>query len=94
MLPFLKQKQVSGLIISHRKADGQGVQESHSEDNKDEGLETCGEELIRAITAKDAKAVAAAFRSAWQILESEEEPEDGEAPSPHTYDDQNEKAAE
>ena len=92
MLPFLKPKMVAGLIISKRKSDG-APQESHSEGNENEGIEACAEALIRAMHAKDAKGVAAAFKDAFEILESEPHEEASEEASPHTYDAQNAAAA-
>lgn len=76
-LPFLKDKKhTAGLIIQNRAADGS--HDSVPEDHQDQGLETCGEDLIRAITSKDAKGVAAAMRAAFAILESEPHEEAGE----------------
>ena len=95
MLPFLKPKTVAGLIISKRKPDG-GSEESHSEGNENDSIEASAEALIRAVHAKDAKAVASAMRDAFQILESEPHEEAGESEStasPHTYDSQNAAAA-
>ncbi len=91
MLPFLKPKTVAGLIIAKRKPDG-GSQEQHSEGNEDQGLDACSEALIRAIHAKDAKAVSAALRDAQEMLSSPAESDESSA-NPHTYDSQNALAA-
>lgn len=85
MLPFLKPKTVAGLIISHRKADG-GTETEHQEGNEHAALEACAEDLIRAMHAKDAKGVAAAWRAGADVMG----PQDDDA----DFDAQNEKAAE
>lgn len=66
MLPFLKSKNQSlaGLIIAHRKPDGGMDKEPESYDE----LCAAAEDLIHAIHAKDAKAVAAAWRAGQEIL--------------------------
>lgn len=70
-LPFLKPKHVAGIIIQKRAADGQTPPEEMPEDHEDQALEAAAEDLIRAVHAKDGKSVAAAFRAAFDILESE-----------------------
>lgn len=87
MLPFLKSKQAqqTGVIIKERAPD----QKEESEDIGAHGIEACAEEFIRAVHAKDVKAAAAALKDAFEILESQPHEE-----GPHTYDAQNEKAAE
>lgn len=87
MLPFLKQKPVAGLIISHRKADGSKGEE-YSQGEENHALEACAEDIIRAINSKDAKALATALKSAWECLEVGLPSEDND------FDSQNEKAAE
>lgn len=81
MLPFLKPRQVAGLIISKRKPDGS--EEKYSEDDEDHGLDACSEDLIRAVTSKDTKAVSAAIRAAFEILDSGPHEE-----GPHTNEDE------
>lgn len=66
MLPFLKPKVVSGVIMSYRKPDGQ--EEKYHED---EELHAISEDFIQAVHAKDAQAVADAFRAAFECLESQ-----------------------
>lgn len=90
-LPFLKPKHVAGVIISHRKADGGKVEEPS---DKDAGLEAAAEDLARAITSKDPKHIALAFRNAFQICDSEPH-EEGEHTNEedNSYDSMNEKAA-
>lgn len=90
MLPFLKPKTVAGLIISTRKPDGSKTEE-HSEDNEDEGLDACASDLIKAIHAKDIKAVSSALKAAFELVDSEPHEEGGEGSD---YDDQNIKAAQ
>lgn len=83
-LPFLKPKAVAGLIIQKRAADG-SAPETGPEDEQDQGLTSAAEDLIRAVHAKDAQGVAAAFKAAFDMLESapheeaeQEAPETGE----------------
>lgn len=80
----MKNKSIAGLIISQRKPDGE-ISPSHSEDNPDQGLEACAEDLIRAVHAKDSRGVVAALRAAWEMMDS---PQDDES-----YAAQNAKAA-
>ena len=68
-LPFMKKRQVAALIIQNRTPDG--VKTEGAEDSQDQGLMSCAEDLIRAVHAKDAQAVASAMRAAFEILESE-----------------------
>lgn len=86
-LPYLKPKQIAGLIISHRKSDAEGQQKQEDSDDSNAALESCAEDLIRAIHAKDAKAVAAAWKAGMDCMESSSD-------SDESYDSQNEKAAE
>lgn len=89
-LPYLQKKQVAGLIIKKREADTLSPAENDGETSQDQGLESCAEHLIRAVHAKDPAGVAEAMRSAFEIMESEPHDEGAE---PHSYDDQNIKAA-
>lgn len=75
MLPFLKPKQVAGLILSRRKPDG-AVETEKMEGDEDQGLSACSAELIRAIHAKDESAVSSALESAFEILASREPKQD------------------
>ena len=70
MLPFLKPRQQPGLTISMRKPDG-GSEELHSAGEEDSGLDSCSEDLIKAMHAKDTKAVSAALKAAFEILDSQ-----------------------
>ena len=65
-----------GLIVQTRASDGS--QSSEPIDAEDQALAACGEDLIRAITSKDAEGVANALRSAFSILESEPHEEGAE----------------
>ena len=93
-LPFMKPKHMVGVIMSTRKADG-GKVETGNDGEEGQGLMACAEDLVRAIHAKDSKAVAQAFRAAFEILELEPhaENEDHDV-EPHSYDAQNIKAAQ
>jgi hypothetical protein len=67
MLPFLKQKQAkdAGVITQLRSPDEGQEQDSSS------GLEMAMQDFSRASDAKDFKGMAAAFKAAFDILESE-----------------------
>lgn len=92
MLPFLKLKQspVAGLIIKKRSAD---QPEAPEEPKEDYSIEDCAKELINAIHAKSESSVIAALKDIFQKLEKEPH-EEGEHINPHSYDAQNEKAAD
>lgn len=69
MLPFLKAKPKSaGVTTEYRAPDGGFQDEAPSNDL--EGLEACGEDLCKAIEAKDYKGIASALKAAFDILES------------------------
>lgn len=78
MLPFLKPRSQTGLTISVRKPDGSS-QESHTEGNEDAGLDSCSEDLIKAVHAKDGKAVTAALKAAYAILDSHSDKDEPES---------------
>lgn len=81
-LPFLKKpKSSAGIAMEYRKPD-----EKPEHDASDEsGLEMAAEDLIRAHANNDKKAVAAALRAAFQILDSEPHVE-----GPHTEEEKSE----
>lgn len=90
MLPFIKRKEasVAGLIIKNRAPD-----EKPAEDQSDDpaaAIESCAEELIRAVHARDVKAVSAAIKDAFDILESMPHDENEN----NSFASQNEKAAQ
>lgn len=71
-LPFLKNNRsnVAGLIIQRRAADGT-PQTDPEKDNKDDGLRSCAQDLIKAVQAGNEDSVASALRAAFEILDSE-----------------------
>lgn len=72
MLPFLKNKQapgISSLLVKQRTPD-EKPQDSETID-KNANIEACARDLINAVQANDAMAVAEALRSAFVCLESE-----------------------
>lgn len=71
MLPFLKPKSVSGLIVQKRKSDGSQEMPQDPQEQDSSGLEACAEDMIRAFHTKDAKALASAFQSAFEICDSQ-----------------------
>ena len=76
MLPFLQPKHVASVIIAKRTPDG-GQEPISEEGEHAPELMQCAEDLIKAVHAKDAKAVAAAMQGAFDHMESQElkEPE-------------------
>lgn len=67
MLPFIKKDRKSaGISMTYRKPD-----EGKAPEAADEGLEMVAEDMMKAHAAGDKKALAAALRSAFMILESQ-----------------------
>lgn len=69
MLPFLKPKKISSIIIARSKPQG-GVEPMHEENEAQPELLGAAESLLSAIASKDAHEVAEAFQSMFQICES------------------------
>jgi hypothetical protein len=67
MLPFMKKKHQTGVIVTTRPSDEPKQDESESPDS----IEYCAEDLMKAVHANDKKGVAEALRSAFTILDSE-----------------------
>ncbi len=88
MLPFLKKRQPSavGVIVKHRAPD---EKPEENQDDSQAAHNACAREIISAIEAKDESRLAEALKDIFNILDSEPHEE-----GPHTYDHQNEKAAE
>lgn len=76
MLPFLRNKKIQSApattttVFSEDSGDG--------EYNKDAPLEACAQDLINAVHSNNVKGVADALQSAFLVLESNEEYEEGE----------------
>lgn len=68
MLPFLKPKQVAGIIIAKHKASG-GIEPIQEAGEHSAELMMAAEELIRALHAKDAKAVASCLMDAFHAAD-------------------------
>lgn len=72
MLPFLKPKAVSGVIISHRKPlGGQTEEPTDDEGQEDAAMQAAAQDIITAIHNNDSTHLAHALRAAFQILDSE-----------------------
>ena len=69
MLPFLKPKAQTGVMVKTRQPDGGQMPEENQDD--DAGLTACAEDLIKAVHAKDAAAVRSAFQSMCELLDKE-----------------------
>lgn len=78
MLPFLKKDKEASVSIPSDK-----VKREPDAEPEFDSLESAGQDLIDAIHARDVKAVAAALRAGFELLDSEphfEGPHTGEAP--------------
>ena len=78
MLPFLKPKaQAAGIMTIERKPDSTDG-ESH-----DDGIDACSHDLIESVHSKNIKAVSAAIKAAFELLDSEPHEE-----GPHTNEEE------
>lgn len=67
MLPFIKkQRQSAGVAVEYRKPD-----ESDKPESQDDGLEMAADDMLKAHSSGDKKALAAALRAAFEILDSQ-----------------------
>lgn len=92
-LPFLNKKKdagIAGTIMQKRAPDAPDASEPEVESYS---LEDCSQDIIDAIHALDAKALAKALQEAFEKMESQPH-EEANKPSPHSYDAQNQEAAE
>ena len=87
MLPFLKDKKMSGAILETRRSPDSAKPEKEEPEGDNEALEACAEDILRAIASKDAKHLALALQAAYDICESSE-PKEEEPASKHDYADQ------
>lgn len=98
MLPFIKKNKeasVAGIIMKTRSPDEKPEADKDEASDPSAAINACADELIRAVHARDTKAVSAALKDAFDILESmDDEDEASESASPHTYEAQNIKAAQ
>lgn len=62
MLPFLKKHKAAGLIVEQRMPD------KPSEISE---METCAQDLLSAIEAKDIKGMASALQAAFELADSQ-----------------------
>lgn len=70
-LPFLNSRKIASVIIATRKPDG-SVMPKHEEGEQEPGLMSAAEDLISAISMKDAKAVAEALKAAFDMMNPSE----------------------
>lgn len=81
MLPFLNQHKMGSMMTNARKSDGTGsLEPAASDDKENHTLMGIAQELIAAVHAKDAKAVASALEAAVGVLndDNSDEAEEGE----------------
>jgi hypothetical protein len=69
MMPWMKPRKAAGVIIAKKLADG-GMVDEHEEGEEVESLVVASEDLLSAIAMKDAKAVAAALKAAFEICDA------------------------
>jgi hypothetical protein len=72
MLPFLRVKKADGGVITQLRAPD--IKDSEQPE-EDQGLEVAMKDLSDAADRKDHKAMAAAFKAAFDILESQPQEE-------------------
>jgi hypothetical protein len=84
MLPFLKPKAQTGVIIKERAPD---AQDEHNDSDGDYSLEDCAKDLLHAVESKDIKRIAEEIRNIYLFLHNEiDKPEDEDHIEPHSYD--------
>lgn len=66
MLPFLKPKLQTGLIVSTRKPDSDEPSEM---DEAKDPIEECTEDLIKAVHSRDVKQAAKALKDVFEKLD-------------------------
>lgn len=65
----MKPRKAAGVIITKKLSDG-GMVDEHEEGEEVESLVVASEDLLSAIAMKDAKAVAAALKAAFEICDA------------------------
>lgn len=76
ILPFLKKRDVAGVIISKHRHPSGSIDESpeQGDEGGDDGLEACARDIIAAMDAKDHRQLAQALRNAFEIVGSSQAP--------------------
>lgn len=79
MLPFLKPRNLAAIIITKQNPEGK----TEDQPDQSEGLKSAAADLLKAIAAQDADAVASALEAAYEICDqydddSEDDSEEGE----------------
>ena len=90
-LPFLRKKHSgnASLSVEYRKPDAEGEGHHDKEDNDDEGLHACAQDIIECVSSGDKVGLAKALRAAFEILDSQPH-EEGE----HTNEPESEESEE
>lgn len=70
-LPFLNARKIASVIIAKKLPNG-SIEPSHEEGLPDPAMLSAAEDLLSAISMKDASKVAAALSAAFNISESSE----------------------
>ena len=93
MLPFLKSKKdsaMTGLMVKTRAPDE--TPDSQDQDDPSAAKEACGQAILDAIKSGSAAGLADAMQDMYDMCQSGGDEES--APSPHTYQAQNEQAGQ
>lgn len=88
MLPFLKPKIQTGIVIQKTRASDGEPAEMTEESGDDQDMVAAAEDILRAVSTKDAVLLAKAIKAAFDIYEAQPHEE-----ADHSYDAQNMKAA-
>lgn len=70
MLPFLKHRKISSVIIAKRNPEG-NVEAMHEEGEQSPELMNAADSLISAVHMKDSEAVAEALKSAFEAMKGD-----------------------
>lgn len=68
MLPFMQPKKITSVLVGKKNPDSSLELEASEE--MDAGIMSAAEDLIRAVHSKDAKAVAGALQSAFEMMDA------------------------
>lgn len=77
-LPFLQKRNIASIIMAKQTPTG-SIEETKDTPKEDEGLIQASEDLLKAVAAKDAEAVAKALRAAFEMCDSYKDAEEGES---------------
>lgn len=70
MLPFMKPKAQAGIMTTYRKPDSDESAQAPETEQYDE-THGIAEDILRAVSTKDAKALAEALKDMFEVLDAE-----------------------